>query len=78
MEHVGIDVHQKYYVGWMDRAERFEKSRDVGACLGLRPRVRGSGGKIRRGPITREGDCGMRRLLVQAAHAALNSKKEFQ
>jgi transposase len=28
------------YVGWMDRAERFAKSRDVGACLGLRPRVR--------------------------------------
>jgi transposase len=66
------------YVGWMDRAERFAKSRDVGACLGLRPRVRGSGGKILRGAITREGDCEMRRLLVQAAHAALNSKKDFQ
>jgi transposase len=66
------------YVGWMDRSERFEKSRDVGACLGLRPRVRDSGGKMRRGAITREGDCEMRRLLVQAAHAALNSKKEFQ
>jgi len=64
------------YVGWMDRAERFERSRDVGACLGLRPRVRGSGGKVRRGPITREGDCEMRRLLVQAAHAALLSKKD--
>jgi transposase len=66
------------YVGWMDRAERFERSRDVGACLGLRPRVRDSGGKLRRGAITREGDCEMRRLLVQAAHAALNSKKDFQ
>lgn len=66
------------YVGWMDRSERFQKSRDVGACLGLRPRVRGSGGKILRGRITREGDCEMRRLLVQAAHAAMNSKKEFQ
>lgn len=64
------------YVGWMDRPERFGKSRDVGACLGLRPRVRDSGGRQRRGHITREGDKEMRRLLVQAAHAALHCHKD--
>ena len=59
------------FVGWVDRAERFKKSRDVGACLGLRPSLRESGGKSQRGSITREGDSDMRWLLVQAAHAAL-------
>ncbi len=64
------------FVGWMDRPDRFEKSRDVGACLGLRPSLRSSGGHEVRGRITREGDSEMRRLLVQAAHAALNCRKE--
>lgn len=64
------------FVAWMDRPERFKQSRDVGACLGIRPRVRGSGGKIYHGRITREGDKEMRSLLVQAAHAAMHSKKD--
>jgi transposase len=64
------------FIGWVDRPERFQRSRDVGACLGLRPRVRDSGDRQRRGSITREGDAEMRRLLVQAAHAALNSRKD--
>ena len=62
------------FVGWMDRPERFTCSRDVGACLGVRPRVRGSGGVVRHGRITREGDKEMRSLMVQAAHAALHCK----
>ena len=64
------------FVGWMDRPNRFQKSRDVGPCLGLRPSLRRSGGHEIRGRITREGDAEMRRLLVQAAHAALSCKKE--
>lgn len=64
------------FVGWVDRAERFRRSRDVGACLGLRPRVHDSGERQRRGAITREGDGEMRRLLVQAAHAALHAKRD--
>jgi transposase len=64
------------FVGWVDRPERFRRSRDVGACLGLRPRVRDSGERERRGAITREGDSEMRRLLVQAAHAALHAKRD--
>lgn len=65
------------YVSWMDRPERFARSRDVGACLGLRPRVRDSGDRSWRGSITHEGDQEMRRLLVQAAHAALHSRADF-
>lgn len=60
------------FVGWMNRRERFYRSRDVGACLGLRPRVRESGDRQWHGSITREGDTEMRRLLVQAAHASLH------
>ena len=64
------------FIGWMDKPERFQRSRDVGACLGLRPQVRGSGERERRGPITREGDGEMRRLLVQAAQASLHCRKD--
>lgn len=64
------------FVGWVDRPERFERSRDVGACLGLRPMMRDSGERQWRGSITREGDSEMRRLLVQAAHAALNCRRD--
>jgi len=64
------------YIGWMDKPERFQRSRDVGACLGMRPKVRDSGDRQWRGPITREGDGEMRRLLVQAAHAALHCRRD--
>ena len=64
------------FMGWVDSPGRFPKSRDVGACLGLRPSLRSSGGHEIRGRITREGDPEMRRLLVQAAHAALRSRKD--
>lgn len=65
------------FVGWMDCPERFARSRDVGACLGLRPSLRSSAGREVRGRITREGDSEMRRLLVQAAHATLRCRKDF-
>ena len=64
------------FIGWVDRPERFPDSRDVGACLGLRPQVRDSGERQWHGSITREGDGEMRRLLVQAAHAALNCRRD--
>lgn len=64
------------FVAWMDRAERFKTSRDVGACLGLRPTVRESGKSRRVGGISREGDSEMRWMLVQAAHAAFLAKKD--
>lgn len=66
------------FLGWMDRPDRFKDSRDVGACLGLRPSIRSSGGRVQHGSITREGDSEMRRLLVQAAHASLRCRQDSQ
>ncbi|MEI2811091.1 MAG: transposase [Nocardioides sp.] len=64
------------FLAWVDRVDRFSKSRDVGACLGLRPIVRASGGSLRSSHISREGDKEMRWLLVQAAHAALATHRD--
>lgn len=64
------------FLGWVDRAERFAKSRDVGACLGLRPTLRASSKAKQQGHISREGDSEMRWLLVQAAHAALSTNRD--
>ena len=55
---------------------RFSKSRDVGGFLGLRPKMRESGGKSLFGGITHTGDTDMRRLLVQAAHGCLRSRQD--
>lgn len=64
------------FMAWMDAPSRSRRSRDVGACLGLRPRIRSSGSEERRGRITREGDSEMRRLLVQGAHAVLLTRQD--
>ncbi|MEM9294116.1 MAG: IS110 family transposase, partial [Acidobacteriota bacterium] len=64
------------FIAWMDRADRFDSSRNVGAALGLRPWVRSSGPRQRHGRITKQGDGEMRRLLVQAALGALRSRQE--
>lgn len=65
-----------YFVLSIDDPERFHRSRDVAAFFGLRPSVRGSSDVKHYGKITKEGDPEMRRLLAQAAHAMMNSKKE--
>lgn len=72
---VGPQVSVSFFA-WVDRVNRFQKSRDVGACLGLRPVVRASGGSSRSSHISREGDKEMRWLLVQAAHAALATHRD--
>ena len=53
---------------------RFTDSRRVGAYLGFRPRIRQSCGDPRMGRINKEGDAGVRRLLVQCAHGVLRSR----
>lgn len=60
----------------IDDPERFRRSRDVSAFFGLRPAVRGSGDVKHYGKITKQGDPEIRRLLVQAAHAMMNTKKD--
>lgn len=57
---------------------RFKKARDVGAFLGLTPRLHQSGTVSRSGGVTKEGDGEMRRLLVQGAHVLLNCKRDSE
>jgi transposase len=49
----------------------FKSGRDFAAWLGLTPRLAGTGGKIRTGHITKQGDQTLRRLLVLGATAWL-------
>jgi transposase len=51
--------------------ERFQKSRDVGCYVGLRPKQSESGQSQPQLPITKEGDRYLRTLLVQGAHYIL-------
>ena len=54
--------------------ERFQKSRDVGCYLGLRPKRNNSGDSEPELRITKEGDVYLRKLLVQGAHYILGRK----
>jgi transposase len=59
------------FVLTLEDPQRFAKSRDVGAYLGLRPRQRDSGGQRPQLRITKGGDALLRRLLVTSAHYIL-------
>ena len=56
-------------------ASRFKSGRDLAAWIGLTPQSRSSGGKERLGSISKQGDRYLRRLLVQGAHAVLQSQR---
>lgn len=51
--------------------KRFEKSRDVGCYVGLRPKQSESGERQPELRITKEGDVYLRKLLVQGAHCLM-------
>ncbi|MGZ7100325.1 MAG: IS110 family RNA-guided transposase [Candidatus Angelobacter sp.] len=53
---------------------RFQKSRDVGCYVGLRPKQSESGENQPQLRITKEGDRYLRTLLVQGAHLILNRR----
>lgn len=59
------------YVLTIEEAERFEKSREVGAYLGIAPGQRQSGESDPQQRITKEGDRMVRWMLVQCAHCIL-------
>jgi transposase len=59
------------FVLCIEDPQRFSRSRDVGAYLGLRPKMRESADTSRCGSVTHQGETEMRRLLVQAAHGLL-------
>jgi transposase len=70
---VGILIALTFVLTVEDR-ERFQKSRDVGCYVGLRPKQRESGQSQPQLPITKEGDRYLRTLLVQGAHSILNRR----
>ena len=53
---------------------RFEKSRDVGCYVGLRPKRSESGESQPQLRITKEGDIYLRKMLVQGAHCILSRR----
>lgn len=59
------------YILTIGDPHRFQKSRDVGAYLGLVPRERSSGDSRPELSITKSGNVYMRQLLVNGAHYIL-------
>jgi transposase len=62
------------FVWTVEDSARFEKSRDVGCYVGLRPKRSESGQSQPELRITKEGDRYLRTLLVQGAHLILNRR----
>jgi len=54
----------------------FQSGRDFAAWIGLVPRQDSTGGKPKLGPISKQGDRYLRRLLVVGAHAVLRRAKQ--
>lgn len=67
---VGTLIALTFLLTLEDR-ERFQRSRDVGCYVGLRPRRSESGQSQPQLRITKEGDIYLRKLLVQGAHYIL-------
>ena len=70
---VGTLIALRFVLTVEDR-ERFQKSRDVGCYVGLRPKQSESGQSQPQLRITKEGDVYLRKLLVQGAHLILNRR----
>jgi transposase len=62
------------FVLTVEDRERFQRSRDVGCYVGLRPRQSESGQSQPQLRITKEGDRYLRTLLVQGAHCILSRR----
>lgn len=67
---VGILIALTFVLTLEDRG-RFQKSRDVGCYVGLRPKRSQSGQRQPELRITKEGDPYLRKMLVQGAHYVL-------
>jgi len=70
---VGTLIALTYVLTVADK-QRFQKSRDVGCYLGLRPKRSQSGQSEPELRITKEGDVYLRKLLVQGAQYILSRK----
>jgi transposase len=62
------------FVLTVEEAARFQKSRDVGCYVGLRPKRSDSGDRQPQLGISKEGDRYLRKLLVQGAHYILGRR----
>jgi transposase len=62
------------FVLTVEDPERFQKSRDVGCYVGLRPKRSSSGESEPQLRITKEGDLYLRKMLVQGAHCILGRR----
>jgi transposase len=62
------------FVLTVEDRERFQKSRDVGCYVGLRPKRSSSGESEPQLRITKEGDVYLRAMLVQGAHYILGHR----
>src|SRR5262245_13977855 len=62
------------FVLTVEDQNRFQKSRDVGCYVGLRPRRSQSGQSDPQLRITKEGDGYLRKMLVQGAHRILSPR----
>jgi transposase len=62
------------FVLTMEDRERFQKSRDVGCYVGLRPKQSDSGQSQPQLRITKEGDRYLRSMLVQGAHSIMSRR----
>jgi transposase len=54
----------------------FQSGRDFAAWIGLVPRQDSTGGKQKLGPISKQGDRYLRRILVVGAHAVLRRARQ--
>lgn len=66
------------FVLTIGEVSRFEHSGQVASYLGLIPAEKTSGGKQRLGAITKQGNCFMRQLLVEAAQTACRLDEGFR
>jgi transposase len=71
---VGV-VTSLRFIATVDEHSRFRNGAAVGSYVGLVPREHSSGESQRRGGITKAGSAPMRAVLVQAAWAALHSRR---
>jgi transposase len=62
------------FVLTVEDRERFQKSRDVGCYVGLRPKQSESGQRQPQLRISKEGDVYLRKLLVQGAHCIVSRR----
>jgi len=67
---VGVNTALEFVLT-IENPHRFQKSRQVGAYLGIQPKQRDSGERTPQLGITKAGNSSLRRLLIQCAHYLL-------